>query len=330
LKSTSSGVYNQSTIVEDQFESDDINYLGKEDVTIVVPTLNEEKAIEPVLKSLLREGFSNILVVDGNSKDQTVTIVKKHDVAIITQEGKGKTGAIKTAINHIKTPYFVVIDGDCTYDSKDIDILLDKATSYKQVIGARQDKGNIKKINRFGNNIINIIFNLMLNADLTDVCSGLYIMKTDFAKTMILNTKGFDVEVEIAAHSAQANSVKEVPISYGKRVGFQKLNSLRDGYKIVLTILNLGKKYNPLVFYSFAIAFLLTLLGSITIIGTRFFTIPSMAQVELGLYGALAIIVGIQFLILGLVTGQIKKIYKSNKETKNLSNNYFSKNILNK
>jgi dolichol-phosphate hexosyltransferase len=120
LNSTSSGFYNQSTIIEEQNESNDINYLGKEDVTIVVPTLNEEKAIEAVLKNLLTEGFKKILVVDGNSKDRTVAIAKQHEVEIITQEGKGKTGAIKSAINHIKTPYFVVIDGDCTYDSKDI------------------------------------------------------------------------------------------------------------------------------------------------------------------------------------------------------------------
>jgi glycosyltransferase involved in cell wall biosynthesis len=323
LKPTSSNFYNQSTFIEGQLESDEINYLEKDDVTIVVPTLNEEKAIEAVLISLLSEGYEKVLVVDGNSKDRTVSIAKKYNVTIITQEGKGKTGAIKTAIDHIKTQYFVVIDGDCTYDSKDIYYLLEKGASCNQVIGARQDRGNIKKINQFGNNIINIIFNLMLISDLTDVCSGLYLIKTDFAKTMKLDTKGFDVEVEIAAHSVHTNSITEVPISYGKRVGFQKLNSFTDGYKIVLTILKLGKKYNPLIFYSFAIAFLLTLLGSITIISTRFFSIPVFAQFELGLYGALAVIVGIQFLILGLITGQIKKIYKGNKENKKSRSNTF-------
>jgi len=321
MKPTSANFYNQSTFIEEQLESDNLNYIEKDNVTIVVPTLNEEKAIEPVLKSLLSEGFEKIVVVDGNSKDRTVAIAKKHNVTVIMQEGKGKTGAIKTAIDYIKTPYFVVIDGDCTYDSKDIYHLLEKGASCNQVIGARQDRGNIKKINQFGNNLINIIFNLMLITDLTDVCSGLYLIKSNFAKTMKLDTKGFDVEVEIAAHSVQTNSVIEVPISYGKRVGFQKLNSFTDGYKIVLTILKLGKKYNPLIFYSFATAFLLTLLGSIAIISTRFFSIPVVAQFELGLYGALAFIVGIQFLILGLITGQIKKIYKGNKDNKNSRNN---------
>ena len=44
---------------------------------------------------------------------------KKFDVKIINQEGKGKTGAIATAIKHIKTPYFALIDGEVKFEVKD-------------------------------------------------------------------------------------------------------------------------------------------------------------------------------------------------------------------
>jgi cellulose synthase/poly-beta-1,6-N-acetylglucosamine synthase-like glycosyltransferase len=53
------------------------NLIKKEDVTIVIPTLNEENAIELVLKDVLLEGYLKTLVIDGNSADKTVKIVEK-------------------------------------------------------------------------------------------------------------------------------------------------------------------------------------------------------------------------------------------------------------
>ena len=226
--------------------------VDKDDITIVVPTLNEEKAIEHVIKDLLNEEFYNILVVDGYSHDNTVKIVKENGVSIISQHGVGKTGAVKTAIEHVKTPYMVIIDGDFTYSAHDINGFLPHITNYSEIIGTRKKgRENISKLNRFGNWLINQLFNVMFGTELTDVCSGLYALRTDFAKTLILNTKGFDVEVEIAAQASNDGGVTEVPITYGKRLGIQKLRPLQDGFSIITTILKLARIYNSMVFYSY-------------------------------------------------------------------------------
>lgn len=223
--------------------------LHKSDTTVVIPTLNEEEAIEVVITGLKSEGYSNLLVVDGNSIDETASIAGKLKVRVITQKGKGKTGAIATAISEIKTPYFVVIDGDFTYSPSDIEYLLEKTNEYDHVIGARKDRTNIKLFNRFGNKMINTMFNLYFGSKLNDVCSGLYLMRTSFAKELVLESNGFDVEVEIAAQSALKKTVAEVPISYGKRIGTQKLSPIKDGLRIGLTINKLGAK-NRTPFYS--------------------------------------------------------------------------------
>jgi dolichol-phosphate hexosyltransferase len=263
--------------------------IKKEDVTIVIPTLNEEHAIELVLKDVLLEGYPKTLVIDGNSTDDTVKIVETLQVPIYTQCGAGKTGAIKTAIDYIDTPYFGVIDGDCTYSASDIEALLEKAPNYSQVIGARRDKTNIKLLNRFGNSIINFLFNITYGTRLTDVCSGMYVLDTSFAKKLILETGGFDVEVEIAAQAAASNRVAEVPISYSSRVGVQKLNPLRDGLLIVSSIIKLSRKHNPLMFYSylsgfiFAIAgFALTILDIFIPLNYRSFSIMYLGMLLIG------------------------------------------------
>ena len=286
------------------------NYINEDEVTVVVPTLNEEKAIELVLKDVLLAGYQNVMVIDGHSIDDTVKIVKDMNVVLYPQTGRGKTGAIKTALNYIKTPYFVVIDGDYTYSVKDIEALLDRAAYCNQVIGARRDRGNIKRLNRFGNGLINLLFNQFFGTRLTDVCSGLYILKTSFAKKLVLETGGFDVEVEIAAQAAESNKVEEVPISYGSRVGTQKLDPFKDGFRIISRIFKLSRKYSPLIFYSYLVGGL-TLLTGVGI--TIFEVLTNLNGVSYPLIDTMSLMVigvGVQLLMMAIIISQLKYMMK--------------------
>ena len=232
-------------------------FVEKDDITVVIPTLNEELAIGFVINELVDEGYYNILIVDGYSSDSTVEVAQSYGVPIISQHGKGKTGAIQTAIEHVKTSYLVVIDGDSTYDSKDIKKFLPHIRNYNQIIGTRTSgRKNISLLNRFGNWMINKLFNLFFGTKLTDVCSGLYCLKTEFAKGLVLESQGFDVEVEVAVQAADSGSLTEIPINYGKRLGQQKLRPLRDGFNIIMTILKLARIYNSVIFYSFLAAWM--------------------------------------------------------------------------
>ncbi len=242
----------------------------KSDITVVIPTLNEEETIEFVIGELKSEGYSNLLVVDGNSIDETASIAGKLKVRVITQKGKGKTSAIASAISEIKTPCFVVIDGDLTYSPKDIEHLIEKSNEYNHVIGARQNKANIKLFNSFGNKMINTMFNLYFGSKLSDVCSGLYLMKTSFAKELVLESNGFDVEIEIAAQSALKNAVAEVPISNGKRIGVQKISPIKKGLRTGLTINKLGAKNRTPFYGSLIIMCGAMLLGGLYILFTYF------------------------------------------------------------
>ncbi|EMR73158.1 glycosyl transferase [Thaumarchaeota archaeon SCGC AB-539-E09] len=222
-----------------------LNKVQKDDFTIVIPVLNEEKGIGRVIEEVKREGYSNILVVDGHSTDDTIHIVRKFDVRLIFQQGFGKTGAIKTAIENVRTPYFVVIDGDCTYDPRDIKKFFFHILKNDEVIGVRAfGKENIPFLNRFGNNIINSIFNLLFNTGLLDVCSGMYALRTNFARLCNLKSTGFEVEVEIAANVVRKGKIDQVLINYTKRKGKKKLCPWRDGLKIISTIIKLAISNN--------------------------------------------------------------------------------------
>jgi len=226
--------------------------IDSEDITVVIPTLNEALGIGQVIESVFNAGYYNVLIVDGYSSDNTVEVAKEYKVKILMQHGKGKTGALKTCIEHVETPYFIVMDGDATYDPKDIAQFKPHMKFYNQIIGVRTSgREKITKLNRFGNWVINKCFNMMFGTKLTDVCSGLYCLNTEFARGLILNTQGFDVEVEIAAQAADSGSITQVPITFAERIGIQKLNPFKDGAKILLAIFKLARIYNAVILYSF-------------------------------------------------------------------------------
>ena len=222
---------------------------SKDEVTVVIPVLNEEQAIGKVLDEVLSEGYTNVLVVDGYSTDRTVDIAKSKGVKVVFQHGPGKTGAIKTAIEILNTKYMVVMDGDYTYSAKDIERLLQPAIKYPYVIGVR-DKRNISKLHRLGNWIITKAFNLLMQTSLSDICSGMYLIRSDVAKELKLGSRGFRTEVEIAAQIASEREVTEVPISYRQRIGKPKLSTWRHGFELLLTVLDLARAYNPVFLFS--------------------------------------------------------------------------------
>ncbi|HJS82592.1 MAG TPA: glycosyltransferase family 2 protein [Nitrososphaera sp.] len=241
-------------------------------VTVVVPTLNEEEAIARVIQELHSVGLGNVLVVDGYSRDKTAEIAKKAGATVVLQQGRGKTGALKTAIDQVATPFMLIIDGDFTYDASSIGRLVQHMDHYDEVIGARvpTDSKSMTGLHRLGNRLITKLFNTMMNTGLSDVCSGLYILRTDKMREIDLVTSGFDVEVEIAAQMATSGRITEVPCNYRPRVGRQKLSTWKGGFRIVKSIFGLARSYNPGVFYS--------MLGSLLLIPAGIFLAISFLQ----------------------------------------------------
>lgn len=221
----------------------------KDQVTVVLPVLNEAEAVGSVVKEVKSEGYNNILVVDGYSKDGTAEIARSNGAPVIYQHGAGKAGALKTAIEHVETPYLLVMDGDATYDPKDIWRLVIHNEKYSHVIGVRDTK-HIPRLHRFGNWVISRVFSALFGAKTSDVCSGMYLLETDEAREYDLEEPGFVAEIELAAQSASKETLTEVSINYRPRIGLRKLNTWRHGMAIVSAAFTLARRYNPILLYS--------------------------------------------------------------------------------
>src|SRR3989337_2013022 len=99
--------------------------MNKDDVCILIPTLNEGKTIGGLVNEVRSMGFSDILVIDGHSTDNTVKNAESSGAKVVMQTGKGKGQAVSQAFELITKKYLVMIDGDGTYLPEEIDKILE-------------------------------------------------------------------------------------------------------------------------------------------------------------------------------------------------------------
>lgn len=225
-------------------------------VTVVIPTLNEGQAIGELIEEIKAEGLDNIIVVDGYSRDNTAEAARTHGAKLVFQHGKGKAGALLTVFPMVLTPYIVVMDGDSSYAPSDIEKFLRLIGQYDFVKGVRANNENMSRVHKFGNWVITKTFDLLFGTSIGDVCSGMYLIKTQLVRGLHLEKHPLTVEQEIAAQMALASGrITTVPIDYRRRVGgVSKTKTWRQGFRDLVTNFDLARTYNPILLFSFLAA----------------------------------------------------------------------------
>ncbi len=226
--------------------------MKKEKVTILIPCYNEERGIAKVLDSiphhtLDKHGFeSKVIVIDNNSCDRTTEIARSKGAHVIFERAKGKGNAMRKAFNCIDsdTAYVVMLDGDNTYDSKEMLRLIEPITSNfcDVVIGSRLGgkitENAFKTQNRLANWIYTFLVRRFYGANITDVLSGYFAWRGDVILKMRdhLKSNGFSIEMEMISKLVKLGySIYSVPITYNVREGESKIESIKDGLKILST-----------------------------------------------------------------------------------------------
>ena len=251
-------------------------------ISILIPAYNEEITIKDTIldfHNVLNE--AEIIVIDNNSTDNTSIIANstfsEYNIngKVIFELKKGKSNAIRNAFRNINSDIYVMVDADTTYKAQDLIKLLQPVVDAKadMVVGDRLSNGQYKKQNKrdfheFGNNLIKFIINKVFSSNRTDILSGYRVFTKRFVKTFPVMSSGFELETELTIHSLDKRlNVIEIPVQYKDRpIGSKsKLNTYKDGFKVIYISVNLVRLYRPLLFYSFFFIFT-SLLG--IIIGT--------------------------------------------------------------
>jgi len=222
-------------------------------LTIVIPALNEEIGIGATLDQiyLALNGYKyTILVVDGNSSDNTVKIAEEKGAIVIFQRNKGYGDALLTgfhyAYEHLDASVIVMMDADLTYDPEDIPELLQPIlkNGADMVVGNRfkgLPKSSMPLLNRFGNKLLSWIARQALGVGMRDTQCGIRAFKSEVMEKMDLSSEGMPFATEMLARAKfEGLRIEEVPVAYRQRMGESKLNPIKDGMKILGAILRLA------------------------------------------------------------------------------------------
>jgi dolichol-phosphate hexosyltransferase len=209
--------------------------------------LNEEEGIGLTIAEL-KEHLHNpqIIVIDGNSSDQTVEVAQSMGANVIFQDGLGKGDAIAKAIecSKLASDYVVITDADHTYPAEyvpEMIRILDEIPEVGMVCGNRfngnVDPKALRNTFHLGNKLISYAYNVLNGVHLQDPLTGLRVVRAEILKDWKVKSKGFDIEVELNHHVERRGfGIVEIPIQYRRRVGEKKLKA-RHGATIMKRII---------------------------------------------------------------------------------------------
>ncbi len=291
-------------------------------ISVIIPTLNEEATIAKVVKDFKKNRkVSEVIVFDGNSTDKTRWFAEKAGAKVYVQDGKGKGTAVREIFERIDTDIYVLVDGDDTYPSEKLGILLEPVLKNRadMVVGTRMnkmsEKGSLTGLHSFGNKIISKTIGIFFSNKLNDVLSGYRVINSKLAKNIVLNSSGFEIETELTIKSLLDNyRLVEIPIKYRKRheKSKSKLSSFGDGYLIFYTIFSLFKDYRPLLFFS-----ILSLIFGLSGVYLGYIVVDEWLRTGLitkmptAILSALLIFLSVQFFTIGVILDAIKKNVRS-------------------
>jgi len=217
-------------------------------ITVVIPALNEEQGIGLVLKEipvskLMNMGYeTEVMVIDNGSKDKTCHIARQHGATVIIQPIRGYGNAYRAGFANASGDIIATGDADYTYPFEDLPEMIEKME--KEDLDFI-NTNRLKYINPevmtpshiFGNRLLTTITKILFNLPFVDSQSGMWIFRREIWEELDVRSPGmaFSQELKIEAY-IRGFKCAEVPIKYRIRTGVAKLNTLKDGIKVMFRI----------------------------------------------------------------------------------------------
>jgi glycosyltransferase involved in cell wall biosynthesis len=218
-------------------------------LSVVIPALNEEKGIGPVLKEIpikeLRSmGYNvEVLVIDNGSQDKTPHIARSHGARVVVQPIRGYGNAYKAGFANAHGHIIATGDADLTYpftilpaairklEKEHLDFInTDRLTTLRKEV--------MEGSHVFGNWLLSRGTKLLFGWPYKDSQSGMWIFKRQIWPHLDVRSSGmpFSQELKIEAH-ARGFKCAEIPIDYRARAGEVKLNTIADGIGNILHLI---------------------------------------------------------------------------------------------
>lgn len=197
-----------------------------------------------------------VYVYDNNSDDGTAAAAREAGAVVGRETRPGKGNVVRRMFSEIEADIYVMVDGDDTYDADQAPALLEKLVTEEadMVVAARigASEKHQRAGHAFGNRVFNVLYSALFGREFSDIFSGYRAFSRRFVKSFPAVSAGFEIETELSVHASQLRlPIAEIALPYKDRPqgSTSKLSTLRDGLRILKTIIVLLKEYKPMTFF---------------------------------------------------------------------------------
>jgi glycosyltransferase involved in cell wall biosynthesis len=280
------------------------------DISVVIPCLNEERAVGVVVDQAL-DGIAasgrtgEVIVVDNGSTDRSAEIAAAHGATVISEPRRGYGSAYLAGLAQAHGRYIVMGDADETYPLQELSRFVDVLESGDDlVVGSRFD-GRIHKdampwTNRWiGNPILTGLLNVLFRVRVSDAHCGMRAVRREALPALDLHSTGMEFASEMVFKAYRRGlSVSDLPIDYFPRTGESKLSRVGDAWRHIRFML----LYSPswLYFLPGTILLLLGLAGMLVLASGPVDVFGRQWQIHTMLAFVASTILGTQILQIGV------------------------------
>ncbi len=226
-------------------------------IAVLLPCYNEAAAIAQTIagfRAALPEAV--IYVYDNNSADATREVASAAGAVVRTEKMQGKGNVVRRMFADVDADVYVMADGDATYEAAVAPALVAQmlAENLDMVVGARKSEveAAYRRGHKLGNAMLTGMLTQLFGRSFSDILSGYRVFSRRFVKSFPVLSSGFEIETEISVHALELRMpVAEQITAYAARPegSESKLNTYRDGWRILNTIFTLFRIERPLLFF---------------------------------------------------------------------------------
>jgi glycosyltransferase involved in cell wall biosynthesis len=285
-------------------------------IAVLIPCFNEASTIPKVIMDFRRVlPKATIFVYDNASTDDTSRLAREAEGVVRQEPLRGKGNVVRRMFADIEADVYVLVDGDDTYDANIVPKMIERLLedSLDMVSGARvsEVEAAYRSGHRFGNRLLTGVVALLFGNRLSDLLSGYRVFSRRFVKSFPALSAGFEIETEFSIHALQLRMpLSEVATRYKERPegSSSKLNTFRDGFRILRSILLLVRAEKPFAFFAtVAVVFAGTSIALGTPVVFEYFHTGLVPRMPTALLAAALMILSFLSLTCGLILETVSR-----------------------
>lgn len=292
----------------------------QDEIAVIIPCYNEAPTIGKVVDDFHRElPEATVYVYDNASTDATAAIAMGHGATVRFEPRQGKGNVCRQMFRDIDADCYLMVDGDDTYPAESALSLCAPilAGEADMVVGDRLSNGtyaqqNTRAFHGFGNDLVRAMIKWIYGYGFEDVMTGYRAMSRPFVKTIPVLSEGFQIETELSIHAVDRRwRIADVPVEYRDRPegSVSKLNTVRDGLRVIAMIGTLFKDYHPLKFFSLvALLFCISGLCAGIPVVTEYFTTGLVPRFPTAILAAALMFMAALSLATGFILDAVAKV----------------------